>query len=83
MLIRFESYQSRRYRREFAAIKERNLMKVRALSDELLKGVEPQEGWVRNVSSVIIPDRILKFLALGPKFGIDIPLGEVSMSRLL
>ncbi|XP_044759503.1 uncharacterized protein LOC123317202 [Coccinella septempunctata] len=83
VLSRYGLCQSRRYRKRFAVIRERNLRKVRALSEEQLKRVKPQQRWVKNISSTILPDRVLNFLALGPKFSIDVPKGEISMSRLL
>ncbi|XP_044756951.1 uncharacterized protein LOC123315353 [Coccinella septempunctata] len=83
MLGRFLSYQNRTYDRRFALIKERNLRKVRALSEDVSSRVRPQERWVKNISTTDVPSRVLDFLALGPKFSIDIPMKHISLQRLL
>ncbi|XP_044761653.1 uncharacterized protein LOC123318931 [Coccinella septempunctata] len=83
MLSRFKHYQHNKYTRFFTTIKESNLRKVRALSDEQLHKLSPQDRWVRNISSTTIPDRVIKFLALGPKFSVDVPARKIPMSRLL
>lgn len=79
----FFSYQNNKYNRQFALTKQKNLDKVRALTDAQLGKVRSQERWVKNISGTNIPDRVLKFLSLGPKFSIDIPMKEISIPKLL
>ncbi|XP_045471751.1 uncharacterized protein LOC123678658 [Harmonia axyridis] len=75
--------KNNKYNRQFALTKQKNLDKVRALTDAQLGKVRSQERWVKNISGTNIPDRVLKFLSLGPKFSIDIPMKEISIPKLL
>ncbi|XP_045460861.1 uncharacterized protein LOC123671186 [Harmonia axyridis] len=75
--------KNNKYNRQLALTKQKNLDKVRALTDAQLGKVRSQERWVKNLSGTNVPDRVLKFLSLGPKFSIDIPMKEISILKLL
>lgn len=45
--------------------------------------IQSQKAWFKNVSNIQIPEKVESFLALGPKFGIEIPKSQVSVQRLL
>ncbi|XP_044745159.1 uncharacterized protein LOC123307022 [Coccinella septempunctata] len=83
MLDQFHNRQLKKYTDRFRLIRDNNVRKLTKLISEQLSKVQPQKEWVKNISSVAVPERVLNFLALGPKFGIEIPRNEVSIQKLL
>lgn len=83
ILTEYKCRQLIRYNRIFAQIKNKNSRKLKNLQQKQTSHIKSQNRWIKNVSSTDIPNDIKSFLALGPKFSIEIPKKEVSIPNLL
>ncbi|XP_044751692.1 uncharacterized protein LOC123311688 [Coccinella septempunctata] len=83
ILERFKHFQNISYNSKFESIKNNNLKKIQSLNQNCLDRARAQPQWFKNISDISIPNRVERFLALGPKFCIEIPKKEVSIQKLL
>ncbi|XP_050502963.1 uncharacterized protein LOC126882192 [Diabrotica virgifera virgifera] len=75
--LQFSHTQSINYNKLFFSIKSDNLKKIDTLYQSCCKTfLKTDPKWIKNLSTSIIPNDILGFLALGNKFSIEPKLGK-------
>lgn len=83
LLNNFKHKQTINYNRQFNNIKTKNIRKLKLLETKQMSMIKSQDRWFKNISQRQIPERIASFLALGPKFSIEVPKKHVSIQKLL
>lgn len=73
----FSARQTIQYNRLYCKIKNKNITKLNNLKSKYTQNyLNTNPNWIKNISDTVIPDDILKFLSLGPKFSIEPVVGK-------
>ncbi|XP_030749952.1 uncharacterized protein LOC115877775 [Sitophilus oryzae] len=68
---------------EFNRVKSINVNKYGVLISKVQSDIRVRDEWLRNISSTVIPDNVVKVLALGPKFNISPNANTIKIPELL
>lgn len=81
--IEFRHRCTLKFNREFHNIRDSNRRKFDRLLNQQVTHIPTEDSWFKNISTVVFPDEVAGFLALGPKFSLQPSYREVSIPRML
>ena len=84
MLNDFLYFQQQNYNRLFNRTKNRNINKTKNLLNKKHNLFTTYNAsWFKNISTIVVPEHIQGFLALGPKFSLPMSPQDVDIFTLI